>query len=176
MRLVVRGSWFVVDGSRLVVGGLIALLTVSCSTAPLPNAQDSPEALSRAVLAAIEKRDTGALLALAIDKEEFTEQVWQELPAARPERNLSPAFVWGDLNQKSNITLRGTLTAHGGRKYQFISIRFLGETTQYDSYRVHRESELTVKDADGVERQIRVFGSVLEKGGRYKAFSYVIDD
>ena len=86
------------------------------------------------------------------------------------------SFVWGDLNQKSNITLRDTLAAHGGKKYEFISIRFLGETTQYKSYRVHRESELTVKDADGIERQMRVFGSVIEKGGRYKVFSYVIDD
>lgn len=169
------GRWLVVSGWWLV-GGLIALLTVSCNTAPLPNAHDSPETLSRAVLAAIERRDADALRALALNKEEFTEHVWQELPAARPERNLSSSFVWGDLNQKSNLTLRQTLAAHGGKKYEFISLRYLGETTQYDSYLVHRESELTVKDADGTERQIRVFGSVLEKGGRYKVFSFVADD
>jgi hypothetical protein len=102
--------------------------------------------------------------------------VWPDLPAARPERNLSPSFVWGDLHQKSNIMLRGTLAAHGGKKYALVSMRFLGETTQYESYRVHRESELTVKEADGTERPLRVFGSVLEKDGRYKVFSYVIDD
>jgi hypothetical protein len=33
-----------------------------------------------------------------------------------------------------------------------------------------------VKDAGGNERQMRVFGSVLEKDRRYKVFSYVIDD
>jgi hypothetical protein len=33
-----------------------------------------------------------------------------------------------------------------------------------------------VKDADGNERQARMFGSVIEKGGRYKVLSYVIDD
>jgi hypothetical protein len=41
---------------------------------------------------------------------------------------------------------------------------------------VQRESELTVKDPSGTERQIRVFGSMIEKGGRYKVFSYVVDD
>lgn len=153
-----------------------ALLAISCSRAPLPNSHESTEALSRAVLAAVEKRDAGALLALAINKEEFAEHVWPELPAARPERNLSPSFVWADLRQKSNVTLRDTLAAHGGKKYEFIGVRFLGETTQYDSYRVHRESELTVKDQGGVERQMRVFGSVIEMDGRHKVFSYVIDD
>lgn len=155
-----------------------AFLVTACtgSSQPLPNSHESPEALSRAVLAAIERRDANALRALALTKEEFTEYVWPELPAARPERNLSPSFVWGDLNQKSNITLRQTLAAHGGKKYELISIRYLGDTTAYESYRVHRESELTVKDAEGNERQLRMFGSVIEKGGRYKVFSYVIDD
>lgn len=153
-----------------------ALLAISCSGAPLPHSHQSPDALARSVLTALEKRDANALLALALTREEFTEHVWPDLPAARPERNLSPGFVWGDLNQKSNVALRNTLAAHGGKKYELISIRYLGETTQYDSYRVHRESELTVKEPGGVARQIRVFGSVIEKDGRYKVFSYVIDD
>ena len=166
--LVVRGWW--------LVGGLIVLLSVSCTRAPLPNACDSPEALSRAVLAAIERRDADTLRTLALSKEEFTEHVWPDLPAARPERNLNASFVWGDLNQKSNIMLRGTLAAHAGTKYELVRITFLGETTQYDSYRVHRESELTVKDLNGSDRHLRLFGSVIEKDGRYKVFSYVIDD
>ena len=151
-------------------------LLIACGSRPLPNSHDSVEALSRAVLAAVEKRDADALLALAINRAEFTEHVWPELPSARPERNLSPSFVWGDLNQKSNIMLREMLAAHGRKKYTFVSACFLGKTTQYESYLVHRESELTVKDPEGNERQVRLFGSVIEKGGRYKVFSYVIDD
>jgi hypothetical protein len=157
----------------LIVG---ALLLASCGSRPLPNSLESPEVLARAVLAAIERRNADELQVLALNREEFTEHVWPQLPAARPERNLSPSFVWGDLNQKSNVMLRDTLTAHGGRKYAFISVKFLGETTDYGSYRVHRETELTVNDGEGKERQIRVFGSVIEKGGRYKVFSYVVDD
>lgn len=170
------------DGRRTRSGNVqlliivAALLAISCSRAPLPNSHESADALSRAVLAAIESRDVDALHALALNKGEFAEDVWPELPAARPERNLSSSFVWGDLHQKSNITLRDTLAAHGGKKYEFVSIRFLGEMTPYRSYRVHRESELTVKDGEGNERLLRLFGSVIEKGGRYKVFSYVIDD
>lgn len=160
----------------LLIALTSALSLCSCAPSPLPSSQDSPESLARAVLEAISARDQAALHALALNREEFIEHVWPELPAARPERNLSSSFVWGDLNQKSNLSLRDTLAAHGGRRYDFIAIRFLGETTEYPSYRVHRESELTVKDADGREQHLRAFGSVLEKGGRYKVFSYVIDD
>ena len=142
----------------------------------MPNSHDTPEALARAVLAAFEKRDIDRLLKLALDKQEFAEHVWPELPAAKPERNLSVNFVWGDLHQKSNIMLHESLAAHGGKKYELVGLRFLGETTPYGSYLVHRESELTVKDLDGTQRDIRLFGSVLEKGGRFKVFSYVIDD
>lgn len=161
---------------RFFLSFLAAVLMSSCGSAPLPHSQESADALARAVLTAIETRDVNALHTLALNREEFAEHVWPELPAARPERNLSAAFVWGDLNQKSNITMRDTLAAHGGKKYEFVSIRFLGETTQYKTYSVRRESELTVKELDGTERQIRVFGSTIEKGGRYKVFSYVIDD
>lgn len=161
---------------RFLFSFLAAVILSSCGSAPLPHSHESPEALCRAVLTAIEQRNADALYALALNRKEFTEHVWPELPAARPERNLSSSFLWGDLNQKSNATMRDTLAAHGGKQYTLVSVRFLGETTQYDSYRVDRESELTVREADGTERQIRVFGSMIEKGGRYKVFSYVIDD
>ena len=154
----------------------VVLSACGALSRPLRNSHESPEALARAVLAAIEKRDAETLRALALNRKEFAEHVWPELPAARPERNLSPSFVWGDLNQKSNIMLRATLNAHGGKRYQLVSVHFQGETTEYESYRVRRESELTVTDANGTERKIRVFGSMIERGGRYKVFSYVVDD
>ena len=94
------------------------LLLCSCAGAPLPNSHDTPEALARAVLTAFEKRDSDGLVKLALDKQEFAEHVWPELPAAKPERNLSVNFVWGDLHQKSNIMLHESLAAHGGKKYR----------------------------------------------------------
>lgn len=157
-----------------------ALLLLSCivcaCSAPLPHSHDSPEALARAVLAAIEKRDVGALRMLALDKDEFAEHVWPELPAARPERNLTVHYVWGDLHQKSNIMLQHMLAAHGGTHYVLTGVRFLGETTDYRSFRVHREAELSVKADGGEQQRIRFFGSVIETAGKYKIFSYVTQD
>lgn len=131
--------------------------------------------MAQAVLGALEWRDVTPLRAVALNEREFREQVWPELPAARPERDLPFSYVWGELRQKSEAALAATLAAHGGQRYELVAVRFLGETTQYESYLVRRKAEVTVKDAKGTEVQLRLFGSVLEKGGRFKVFSYVLD-
>jgi hypothetical protein len=162
---------------RLATSLLLACSVIACArTPPLPHSQESPEALARAVLVAIERRDAEALNNLALNEDEFREHVWPELPASRPERNLPLSYVWGDLHQKSNAALGQTLARHGGRKYELRAVRFTGEATEYSSYRVMRKSEVTVRDPQGGEQNLRVFGSVIEKGGRFKVFSYVTED
>ncbi len=86
------------------------LIASACGGAPLPNSYETPEALSRAVLDRVRTNATlTRFVKLALDKREFEEHVWPELPAAKPERNLSVNFVWGDLHQKSNMMLHESL-------------------------------------------------------------------
>jgi hypothetical protein len=147
-----------------------------CGGPDLRNTRESPEALARAVLEAVAHEDRDALRRLALDEEEFREQVWPDLPASRPERNLPFGYVWTDLRSKSEGSLAGTLGAHRGREYELISMTFTGETTRYNTFLVHREAELAVRDRGGEVRAVRLFGSVIEKNGRFKVFSYVVDN
>ena len=78
---------------------------------PLANTSASPEALAAAVLDALARGDRARLDALALTEQEFRDHVWPDLPAARPERNLPFSYVWGDLHQKSNLSLAQTLRA-----------------------------------------------------------------
>ena len=142
---------------------------------PLAHTYESPEQLARAVLEALEARDAAALRRLALTEQEFGDHVWPSLPAARPERNLPLSYVWGDLHQKSEAFLATTLTGLGGRRLTLRQVSFTGGTTDYGPFKVHRKSQLTVRDDDGTDRHLRVFGSVLEQGGRFKVFSYVVD-
>lgn len=156
---------------------VLSIVATSCTrtSTPLAGSEASAPALAQRVLAALERRDVTALRAVALSEQEFREQVWPELPAARPERKLPFWYVWGELRQKSETSLAATLTAQGGQRYELVAVRFLGDTTHYKSYLVHRKTELTVKDATGAEMQLRLFGSVLEQQGRFKVFSYVLD-
>jgi len=155
---------------------LTAMLSSACApgSPPLANTQPSYDALASAVLLALAQRDEVQLRALALTEGEFRDLVWPELPAAKPERNLPASYVWTDLRQKSLSGLRRTLAEHGGRRYELLGTRFR-ETTGYGTYVVHRDSVVTVRDESGAESDISLFGSVLEKDGQMKVFSYVTD-
>ena len=101
--------------------------------------------------------------------------MWPDLPAARPERNLPFSYVWGDLHQKSNLSLARTLMAQHGKRHTLQRVTFAG-TTKYASYVVHRDAKFVVIDPSGVSTELRVCGSFIEKDGGWKVFSYVVDD
>jgi hypothetical protein len=83
--------------------------------------------------------------------------------------------VWGDLRQKSGAGLGATLAQFGGQRFTLARVSFTGETT-YPAFRVHRRTAFVVRNAAGAESTIRVCGSMIEKEGRWKVFSYVVDD
>jgi hypothetical protein len=142
---------------------------------PLQNTRGSAMDVAAAVLSAFERKDAASLDALALSETEFRDHVWPKLPAARPERNLPFSYVWGDLRQKSRMRRATTLEEQGGRHYELLGVAFDGRT-DYEGYRVHRAATFRVRDAAGTERQLRLIGSMIEKDGAWKVFSYVVDD
>jgi hypothetical protein len=157
----------------IAIGGLLG--AAACDRVPaLANAHASADALAAAILMALANSDRTRLEALALSEQEFRDHVWPELPAARPERNLPFSYVWSDLKQKSEVSLAATLKAHGGQRYTLDTVTFTDETP-YPGYCVHRDAALRVRDSSGVEMSLRVCGSMIEKAGVWKVFSYVVD-
>lgn len=155
---------------------VLALTVTACGPAPLTSTRSSPEDLVRAVMTAVERRDEATLRNLVLSEQEFRAHVWPSLPAARPERNLPFSYVWGDLKQKSDSSLAATLNGHGGRHYELISVRFAEPPTDYGAFRVHREPVFVIRSATEGARDVRLTGSLIEKDGGWKVFSYLIDD
>jgi hypothetical protein len=163
---------------RLLSVGAVLLVMFACrSTArsPLANTFTSPEALAVEVLQALTADNRPRLRALALSEQEFRDHVWPDLPAARPERNLPFSYVWGSLHEKSEIGLAATLARHRGRRYALQRVAFAAETP-YAHYRVHRQATFHARDGSGKEYALRVCGSIVEKDGRWKVFSYVVDE
>jgi hypothetical protein len=154
---------------------LLAALVAACGPPPLHDTYESPEAVATAVLDALARKDEAGLRRLALDEAEFRAQVWPSLPAARPERNMPFSYLWGDLRQKSDASLGRTLAVHGGRRYQLERV-LLGQATDYAAFRSHGDTRLVVREAGGAPFEIRVCGSLIERRGRWKVFSYVTDD
>jgi hypothetical protein len=79
------------------------------------------------------------------------------------------------LKQRSDGYLDTTVSRYAGQQLTFIKTQYTGETTQYKSFSVRRESEIVAADNTGRELVLRLFGSAMVKDGRYKIFSYVVD-
>lgn len=165
-----------VQAPLALVALLLAASLAACDQRrPLAPSFESAEALAEVVLDRYRAGDEAGLRALALTEQEFRQHVWPELPAARPERNLPFSYVWGDLRQKSDQRLAMLLARHRGRSYRLEAVAF-GEATTYASYTVHRESRFTVVADDGAEVEERFCGSLIEKDGRWKVFSFVTDN
>ena len=172
-------------GAVLTLGLAAVILTAACSApaeptpstvAPLTNTFDSPEALAQAVLTALAGGDIERLRALALSEAEFRDQVWPELPTSRPERNVPFEYAWGQMKQRSDGHLQQTFARYGRRPLKFVRTRFTGQTTTYATFSVMRESEIVATDDTGRDLVLRLYGSAMVKDGRYKLFSYVVDE
>lgn len=146
------------------------------SAVPLSNTFVSPEALAQAVLSALSSRDLDRLRSLPLSEQEFRDHVWPELPTSRPERNVPFEYAWGQMKQRSDGSLDQTVSRYGGRSLTLVRTTFTGETTPYRSFSVMRESEIIATDDTGRQLVLRLYGSAMLKDGRYKMFSYVVDD
>lgn len=143
-------------------------------TRVLENAQASPEELSRVFLRALAGRDLAVIKSLRLTKEEFCQYIFPELPSSKVP-NLTCDFAWEQATLRSLSGLDKMYTRHQGRKYELVSVRFEKGTESYTSYRVYKETHLTVRDETGAQAEIRLFGSMLEMDGKYKLFSFVSD-
>ncbi|HEX4912887.1 MAG TPA: hypothetical protein VFV51_02965, partial [Vicinamibacterales bacterium] len=181
----VRSSLSRTTGAVLALGLAVVLVTAACSVPaeptpptapPLTSTFDSPEALAQAVLTALASGDLERLRALALSEAEFRDHVWPELPTSRPERNVPFEYAWGQMKQRSDGHLQQTFSRYARRPLKFVRTRFTGETTTYATFSVMRESEIVATDDTGRDLVLRLYGSALVKDGRYKMFSFVVDE
>jgi hypothetical protein len=113
------------------------------------------------------------LEALALTEDEIKRYVWPYEKHSRPEVNMPFDFWWGELRKKSSFRLTQTLQKFGGKKFELTSVRFAEEAMQYNNATVHRDSRITVRNEEGQESVVEMFGSVFELNGQYKIFSYI---
>lgn len=140
----------------------------------LANTHPDSESLARKFLAALAGKDIEAIKAMRLTEQEFCNYVWHDLPSSRLP-NVSCDWAWNQATIKSLSGLGEMLRDHQGRRYEFLSLRFAKGTEVYPSYKVHKETWLRVRDENGGEQELRLFGSILEMDGKFKLFSFVVD-
>jgi hypothetical protein len=155
----------------------LAAILVACAACrqPLPHARLSADVLAEDVLRALENRDAARLRELALSEAEFRDVIWPELPAARPERNLTADYVWREQRAKSEAGLHSVLGQYGGKPLKLVRLEVRGETMQHRTFIVRRDTAVVVRGVGDAEQPLRLFGSIVERDGGFKIFSYNVD-
>jgi hypothetical protein len=165
MRQVVAIVWVL-----LVAGGCGR----SAPPAMFSSTFDTKEAAAQAVLDALWSRNPDRLRDLPITETEFRKHIWPALPVAKADIGATPDYAWAEMSQKNAGYLGALLAEYGGRRLILRHVSFRGQVTGYDTFTTHGKTELTV-DVDGRQEAVRLFGSMIESGGRWKIYSYVVD-
>jgi hypothetical protein len=67
------------------------------------------------------------------------------------------------------------LQRYRGPHYELAGVDFAGQTRSYGSFLVHSDARLRVVAAGGTPETFDLFGSIIERDGRFKIFSWVTD-
>ena len=155
---------------------LIVLLAhssfVGCEKRVWKNSLDSPDQLGLAVVDALNREDIEQLNRLRVQREEYLDWIWPAFPASRPPNNFPGDFAWSNLNKKCNIGMKKWIAHFGGVNLKFVAIRFDRPKETYEGFQLLRGTVLTLQNAAGEKRELKILGSVVVKNDRYKLLSY----
>jgi hypothetical protein len=169
-------------GGRRAIPGLFLLSLLVGAAAcgrgdgpiPLNPGYESKDAAVTAFLQALAARDRDTLAAQVVSQSEFLKHIWPALPASRPDVGMPPERAWADQAQRNANFLAQTMGEHGGKRYELVAASFDGPSTTYGGFTIHPKTTLDIRDEFGV-REVRLFGSMIESGGRWKIYSFVVD-
>lgn len=179
---------------HIVLSILVCCLTACGAQQQLSNTSASMDEIVKRVLDNLQKNDLQALESMRITEQEFRTLIFPGLPIGKIKQWQDQYdFVWGDVNTKSNYGLHGILAAYGGKKFSFVRLKFKKGETRYElenkllfsgksytlpfgskSYTGHEEAIVIVKDESGEEKELKLFGGIIEHQGHYKIMSFNI--
>ena len=141
---------------------------MGCQRRVWENSLDSPDQLGLAVVDALNRKDIVQLNELRVQKKEYLSWIYP----AFPKSGFPPDFAWSNLNKKCNVGMRRWIDRFGGITLSFVNIRFDKPTVSYDGFQLLRGTVLTLQNSAGQKGELKILGSVVMKGNRYKLLSY----
>jgi hypothetical protein len=133
----------------------------------------SKEELADTFLRAIERADTAAAAALAITRDEFAWLYFPYTMYVAPPYELSPGLVWMQIQHASSEGLRKLLGVHGGKELYDTGVRCNEErVTMAGAGQFWDDCQVLGRLPSGEDVEEKLFGSILEVGGRYKFVSF----
>lgn len=142
--------------------------TPTTLTGGLPSA----EGLTRALLRALETQDTATVQRLVLSPSEFAWLYYPHTRFTRPPYELGPELLWLQLGMASEKGAVRLIRRYGGTPLRFESLTCPDSATGEGPNRVLTGCRVRFAAADSAARELRLFGSLLQRDGLYKFVSY----
>jgi hypothetical protein len=138
----------------------------------LVGAEASAERLSRSLLAALQAHDTATLRRLVLSRAEFAWLYYPHTIWTRPPYELGPELAWLQLSANSEKGVVRLLRRYGGSSLRFEALLCPDSAVAEGPNTVIPGCRVRFAAADSAARELRLFGSLLNRDGRYKFVSY----
>ncbi len=137
--------------------------------------ESSPERLSRALLTALTANDTARLRALVVSRTEFAWLYYPHTHWIRPPYEMGPDLVWLQVAANSEKGLVRLVRRYGGRSLRFDGLSCADSVLREGPNTIVQGCRVRFAAADSAARELQLFGSLLNRDGRYKFVSYAND-
>lgn len=132
----------------------------------------SRDALVARFRTAVETGDTSALAEMLLTRAEFAYLYYPYTRFTTKPYELSPALYWFQIQNRTSRGIARLLRRYGSRPLGFVGYRCDGEPETVGENRVWSGCVVRWSPAPGETLEDRLFGSIVERDGRYKFVSY----
>jgi hypothetical protein len=138
----------------------------------LSGGMDSPEALVDALLRRLEAADTLGVAELALTRTEFAYLYYPFTMYTAPPYELSPALVWFQQQNRSSQGLGRLLRTYAGKPLFDTGLACPDQGEAFGDGHIWHGCTVLGELPTGEKVEERLFGSILEVGGRHKIVSF----
>lgn len=130
-------------------------------------------ALVKRFVRALVLRDSADLGAMLLTPREFADLVYPESPYTRPPYRQSPGLVWNQIQNPSGAGLTRLIRRLSGQPLPYDGHSCEAKPDRQGRNLIWTGCVVRLVDPSGDIRKNRLFGSIIEREGRFKFVSYV---
>ena len=140
----------------------------------LSGGAESRGALVQAFIRAVERSDTATIRKLVLNRAEFAYLYYPSSPLAAPPYRQPADLLWMQIQLNSEKGIVRVLRRYGGDSIPYASHRCPAGGSRQGDLRLWQGCTLRLATAGGTVEK-RLFGTIVERDGRFKFVSYAND-
>ena len=136
------------------------------------HASGSREELVRRFVRDLASRDTTDLRRAAISPREFADLIYPDSPNTRPPYRQSPGFVWMQISGQSTSGLTRAVARRANQQLTYLGHTCASSPELQGANRLWLRCAIRLASPAGDTTTERLFGTIVERDGRFKFVSY----